>query len=223
MGAGASSKKAAINGIEQVDSMIADEFRHTLTTTLVRNLLKQRGNSSEDEQTETKVEVENLIHEYLVFVWLRKLYPLQIMPASERVDVAWHQHILYTREYAQFCKLHLGSFLHHTPKMPSTGSTANKSNPNYTKLLIRYKYHTNSKPPEEFWPQSNALRAQENALKRQMIENNSKIRFWDDEISKPKSNTQKKNKQPNRNRSSSSNAYLFGTSSADTDLTAAII
>ncbi|HYN38871.1 MAG TPA: hypothetical protein VES39_06450 [Rhodospirillales bacterium] len=34
---------------------------------------------------------------------------------SQAVDVAWHEFILFTREYAQFCKRALGRFLHHTP------------------------------------------------------------------------------------------------------------
>jgi Uncharacterized conserved protein len=34
---------------------------------------------------------------------------------SQVVDVAWHEFILFTREYRQFCRRALGRFLHHTP------------------------------------------------------------------------------------------------------------
>lgn len=34
---------------------------------------------------------------------------------SQAVDVAWHEFILYTQQYAQFCRKGLGRFLHHTP------------------------------------------------------------------------------------------------------------
>lgn len=34
---------------------------------------------------------------------------------SQVVDVAWHEFILFTKEYAQFCSKALGHFLHHTP------------------------------------------------------------------------------------------------------------
>lgn len=34
---------------------------------------------------------------------------------SQVVDVAWHEFILYTRNYQYFCKKALGRFLHHTP------------------------------------------------------------------------------------------------------------
>ena len=34
---------------------------------------------------------------------------------SQVVDVAWHEFILFTREYQSFCSHALGRFLHHTP------------------------------------------------------------------------------------------------------------
>ncbi|MCB1644452.1 MAG: hypothetical protein KDI36_03320 [Pseudomonadales bacterium] len=34
---------------------------------------------------------------------------------SQVIDVAWHEFILFTREYQKFCKSGLGRFLHHTP------------------------------------------------------------------------------------------------------------
>lgn len=34
---------------------------------------------------------------------------------SQAVDIAWHEHILFTQEYAHFCRKALGRFLHHTP------------------------------------------------------------------------------------------------------------
>lgn len=34
---------------------------------------------------------------------------------SQAVDVAWHEFILFTREYSDFCRQAFGRFLHHTP------------------------------------------------------------------------------------------------------------
>ena len=34
---------------------------------------------------------------------------------SQAVDVAWHEFILFTRQYEMFCKKTFGRFLHHTP------------------------------------------------------------------------------------------------------------
>ena len=43
---------------------------------------------------------------------------------SQAVDVLWHEFILFTRQYDQFCKRALGSYLHHTPAeaMPTRDS-----------------------------------------------------------------------------------------------------
>lgn len=34
---------------------------------------------------------------------------------SQAVDIAWHEFILFTKNYEQFCKKSIGRFLHHTP------------------------------------------------------------------------------------------------------------
>lgn len=39
----------------------------------------------------------------------------QVAMPSQAVDVAWHEFILFTRAYQQFCNDALGRFLHHTP------------------------------------------------------------------------------------------------------------
>jgi hypothetical protein len=64
----------------------------------------------------------------LVFEALREYFHLcrragrrlLAMP-SQVVDVAWHEFILFTRNYEAFCRRALGRFLHHTPTeaMPS--------------------------------------------------------------------------------------------------------
>lgn len=43
---------------------------------------------------------------------------------SEIVDVLWHEFILFTREYAYFCKKGLGRFLHHIPTEAMESKTA---------------------------------------------------------------------------------------------------
>lgn len=54
---------------------------------------------------------------------------LLAMP-SQVVDVAWHEFILFTRNYQNFCRSALGRFLHHTPAeamaTPTTASAGIK-------------------------------------------------------------------------------------------------
>lgn len=58
----------------------------------------------------------------LVFTALRDYFQLCFMARkrmvampSQAVDVAWHEFILFTRHYQEFCTRALGRFLHHTP------------------------------------------------------------------------------------------------------------
>lgn len=39
----------------------------------------------------------------------------QVAMPSQAVDVLWHEYILHTRSYQQFCQRAFGRFLHHTP------------------------------------------------------------------------------------------------------------
>jgi hypothetical protein len=39
----------------------------------------------------------------------------QPLAPSELVDIGWHTFVLYTRDYAEFCRQVAGRFLHHTP------------------------------------------------------------------------------------------------------------
>jgi len=38
---------------------------------------------------------------------------------TKEVDVAWHEFILFTRDYAEFCHVHFGRFMHHVPRLAS--------------------------------------------------------------------------------------------------------
>ena len=42
---------------------------------------------------------------------------------SQAVDVAWHEFILFTRDYKKFCDKALGRFLHHTPAEAMSSQT----------------------------------------------------------------------------------------------------
>ncbi|MGB0525636.1 MAG: glycine-rich domain-containing protein [Flammeovirgaceae bacterium] len=56
----------------------------------------------------------NLLQEVLKFLYLIGTYQQRLSP-SMVVDLAWHEFILCTRLYAQFCQENFGRFIHHTP------------------------------------------------------------------------------------------------------------
>jgi hypothetical protein len=57
--------------------------------------------------------VINTLRSFFLVSYKAKLKPVA-MP-SQVVDVAWHQFILFTKNYEIFCKKGIGKFLHHTP------------------------------------------------------------------------------------------------------------
>lgn len=54
----------------------------------------------------------------------REAGPVTVAMPSQVVDVAWHEFILSTRSYEEFCRKAFGRFLHHTPAeaMKQTGN-----------------------------------------------------------------------------------------------------
>ncbi|HSE73784.1 MAG TPA: hypothetical protein VLB05_04670 [Dongiaceae bacterium] len=45
---------------------------------------------------------------------------------SQIVDNLWHEFILYTREYQEFCTAAFGRFMHHTPAVAMSRETTRK-------------------------------------------------------------------------------------------------
>lgn len=73
----------------------------------------------------------------------------QLTP-SARVDLAWHEFILFTRTYHWFCEEHLGKLIHHEP---SEDHEVNSQQ--YAKTLTRYRSRF-GEPPPEFWGGANS-------------------------------------------------------------------
>ncbi|MBI2148420.1 hypothetical protein HYU23_01975 [Candidatus Woesearchaeota archaeon] len=59
--------------------------------------------------------------EFKKYVILASLYEDErLAMTSKKVDAVWHQFILFTKEYALFCKKFLGKYLHHSPNTSFT-------------------------------------------------------------------------------------------------------
>ena len=161
----------------QVDSMISDKFRAALVYKLVREFEYQRKTSI-SERPALEQEVKALVHEYLLFIWLKMLNPKQDISPPKSIDLVWHQHILFTKEYSEFCQHHFGFFLHHSPTVPGYSNKTRKENiKTYAEVLIRYKYHTKLEPPRQFWPQSGPVEKFLKELQKHVIVENSRVKF----------------------------------------------
>ena len=64
---------------------------------------------------------------------------------SQRVDLAWHELILCTRYYADFCEQRYGRFIHHHP-----GGDEKENNDQFHKTLTLYREQF-GEPPVFWW------------------------------------------------------------------------
>lgn len=72
----------------------------------------------------------------------------QLTP-SARIDLAWHEFILFTRTYQGFCETHFGKLIHHEP---SENHAVNSQQ--YASTLSRYRDRF-GEPPREYWGGTN--------------------------------------------------------------------
>jgi len=55
---------------------------------------------------------------------------------SKPVDLAWHEFILFTRDYADFCQQYVGCFVHHVPTQKLRHETPNPQ-PEYGEVHLQ--------------------------------------------------------------------------------------
>ncbi len=90
----------------------------------------QRLEQFEAPYLEEKLLAENKFHsseefdrafvEFKKYVGLVHISGEKLAMMSEKVDDVWHQFILFTKQYHDFCDKFLGEYLHHVPKTSYT-------------------------------------------------------------------------------------------------------
>src|SRR3989344_5482962 len=63
----------------------------------------------------SKEEYQEAFIEFKKYVALTQIFSGPIGMASSKVDSIWHQFILFTKHYHNFCNKNLRGYLHHTP------------------------------------------------------------------------------------------------------------
>lgn len=69
----------------------------------------------EDKMNLTHQAAEELFEDLKRFLYLCASTDEPLAP-SEMIDEAWHNFILFTKDYGTFCKRYAGRFIHHFPK-----------------------------------------------------------------------------------------------------------
>lgn len=91
--------------------------------------------------------------ETIKFLHLCSHSAVQLVP-SRIVDDIWHEFILFTRAYYQFCDEYLGGFIHH---QPSSDVQSNQSG--YQQTLAMYQKEF-GQPDDIYWPNMDNLSSQ---------------------------------------------------------------
>ena len=87
---------------------------------------------------------ENLLVEVIKFLDLIVISGQRLTP-SYLVDQGWHELILFTRYYENFCEKTWGRFIHHHP-----GGKKQENQKNFQKTLTLYTQQWGN-PPVQFW------------------------------------------------------------------------
>ena len=92
------------------------------------------------------------IREYKKFIYLGAVGDFVVTP-SKIIDQVWHEHLLFTKAYRDFCTDVLGFSFDHNPELiPMTDQTGT-FNAQYLDTLELYKKEFSIDPPEDIWSQ----------------------------------------------------------------------
>ena len=124
----------------------------------------------------SKVYAMRVIDEYRKFAFLT-IAAGHIAVPSDQVDQAWHQHLLYTRSWSDFCANALQMPLHHDPTRGGESEQA-RFKALYEQTLQSYRLAF-GKPPEDIWPATDIRFGRDLAYRRVNVKQNIVIpRFW---------------------------------------------
>lgn len=84
----------------------------------------------QDKLGTTPEEAEKLFNDMKQFLFLAGTVSGPLAP-PEKIDEAWHNFILFTKDYQEFCRRYFGKFIHHVPvgpesSIPKDGSAMRK-------------------------------------------------------------------------------------------------
>jgi hypothetical protein len=97
-----------------------------------------------DEHTYSLKYAEGALREAKRMLYLTAVTGEPVSP-SERIDPAWHEMLMFTRWYQEFCA-YIGTFIHHdpTPGVPDGGKL-------YERTKELYEKQFGSIPDSQYW------------------------------------------------------------------------
>ncbi len=95
---------------------------------------------------------EKSFKEFKRYISLIILGHKNVAMTSKSVDIIWHQFIIFTKEYHEFCYKFFGRYLHHVPETSSTPIKVDDRN----RIFDAYKDVFNEDAPDVWGIKSNA-------------------------------------------------------------------
>ncbi len=90
------------------------------------------------------------IHEYKKFVYLGVATGVDVTP-SKVIDQVWHEHLLFTRAYRDFCRDVLGRDFDHHPELMQSHSQTAHFQQQFTRTIDAYQFEFDRLPPADIW------------------------------------------------------------------------
>ncbi|MDB5259277.1 MAG: hypothetical protein JWO73_485 [Candidatus Taylorbacteria bacterium] len=92
----------------------------------------------EEELKISKKEAEELVADLVKFLYLCATNTTKFgLSPSKKIDEAWHNFIVFTKEYAKFCETNFGFFIHHNPFTKETREQDVKNSRPASKIAAR--------------------------------------------------------------------------------------
>lgn len=107
-------------------SPVEDRFTHK---GVIERLIKDEGMSA--------LEAGEAFDHLVKFLHLCGTTDVPLAP-TKTIDVAWHNFILFTRDYMEFCARYYGKYLHHSPDWAEHKTAPNAATA--TKRLMRERF-----------------------------------------------------------------------------------
>ena len=90
------------------------------------------------------------IQEYKKFVYLGTVSDFQVTP-SKIIDIVWHEHILFSKAYREFCTVVVQEDFDHHPELIPMEEQTGRFSAQYLDTLALYKSEFDTDPPVAIW------------------------------------------------------------------------
>ncbi len=90
------------------------------------------------------------VFEYKKFVYLGVVSDFTVTP-SKIIDVVWHEHLLFTKAYREFCDTVIKHAFDHNPELLPMQDQTGQYNAQYLDTLDLYALEFGTVPPEAVW------------------------------------------------------------------------